>query len=173
MKNSKTIALAGLTTALSLILLAFGTYIETFDLSCLFLASLIIMLPLAKQNFKTSILCYLAVSLLSLIFTASVGRFSVTILYVSLFGIYPIALYFEKSKNINTILAYAIKGIWFVGVCFLTYYALKFFVAPNAFIEKYIIYFLIFGGLIIFVLFDFMMKRFQKITDIMVKKLNF
>ncbi len=173
MKNSKTIALAGLTTALSLIFLVFGTYIETFDLSCLLLSSLIIMLPLSKQSVKTALLCYLAVSILSLIFTASVGRFSVTILYALLFGIYPIALYFEKSKNINIVLATIIKGIWFVSVCFLMYYALKFFVATNSFIEKYIVYILIFGGLIVFVIFDYMMKRFQKLTNIMVKKLNF
>ena len=80
MRDSKIIAVSGLTTALSLLFLILGVYIEVLDLSCLFMASLMMMVPLSKNSLKSSILCYLAVSILSLIFTAQTGRFVITIL---------------------------------------------------------------------------------------------
>ena len=173
MKGAKSIALAGVTSALSVILLALGTYIEVIDLSCLFLASLLIMIPLTKDNFKTAILCYFAVSILSLIFTVSTGRFSVTILYVAFFGLYPIFLRFEEVKNINKYLMYPIKAVWFIATCFLMYFVFKMFILTNDMFEKYIVQIIIVGGLFVFVVFDYMMKRFQKLTNQIVKRLNF
>ncbi len=172
MKNSKTIAVAGVTSALSLIVLALGTYIEVVDLSCLFIASLFIMLPLAKNSFKSAVLCYLAVSILSLIFTASTGRFSITVMYVAFFGLYPLALHVERVKKVNKFISYPIKAIWFIGTCFLMYFVFKMFVLTNQALEKYIVALIIFGGLIIFFMFDYMMKRFQKLTDQIVERLN-
>ena len=173
MKGAKSIALAGVTSALSVILLALGTYVELIDLSCLFLASLLIMIPLTKDNFKTAILCYLAVTILSLIFTVSTGRFSITILYVAFFGLYPIVLRFEEIKNINKYLIYPIKAIWFIATCFIMYFVFKMFILTNDALEKYIIAIIIVGGLFVFVIFDYMMKRFQKLTNQIVERLKY
>ncbi len=173
MKGAKSIALAGVTSALSVMILALGAYIEVFDLSCLFIASLLIMLPLTKDSFKTAILCYLAVSILSLIFTISTGRFSITILYVAFFGLYPIVLRFEEKKNVNKYLIYPFKAVWFILTCFLLYFVFKVFVLTNEMYEKYIVAIIIVGGLFLFVIFDYMMKRFQKLTNQIVKRLNF
>ncbi|MBQ9782161.1 MAG: hypothetical protein IJW26_03155 [Clostridia bacterium] len=172
MKNAKLVAVSGVTTALSVIVLALGTYIEVIDLSCLFIASLFIMIPLSKGSFKSAFLCYLAVSILSLIFTASTGRFSISVLYVAFFGLYPLALYFEEKKNINKFISYPIKAIWFIGTCFLMYFVFKMFILTNETLEKYLIAIIIIGGLIVFIAFDYMMKRFQKLTTQIVKRLN-
>ena len=48
MKYSKVIALSAVSCALAIILLVTGAYIEVLDLSCLFMASMALMLPLAK-----------------------------------------------------------------------------------------------------------------------------
>ncbi len=172
MKDAKLIAVSGVTSALSVIVLALGTYIEVIDLSCLFLASLFIMLPLAKDSFKSAFLCYLAVTLLSLIFTASTGRFYITVLYALFFGLYPLVLDFERRKGVKGIITYPIKAIWFIGTCFLIYFVFKMFVLTNEIFEKYIIIIILIGGLILFVVFDYMMKRFQKLTNQIIKRLN-
>ncbi len=173
MKDAKLIAISGVTTALSVIVLALGTYIEVIDLSCLFIASLFIMIPLAKGSFKSAFLCYVAVSLLSLIFTASTGRFSITVLYVAFFGLYPLFLNFEEIKNINKLISYPIKAVWFVGTCFLMYFIFKMFILTDQALEKYIVVIILIGGLVLFVIFDYMMRRFQKLTNIIIKRLNF
>ncbi len=172
MRDSKIIAVSGLTTALSLLFLILGVYIEVLDLSCLFMASLMMMVPLSKKSLKSSILCYLAVSILSLIFTAQTGRFVITILYVAFFGLYPIALYIEEKKSIKPFISYPIKAIWFIATCFLMYFVFSFFIVQNEILEKYITYVIIFGGLVVFVVFDIMMKRFQKLTIDIIRRLK-
>ena len=52
MKNSKLIALSAIATAFSLIFLVLGATIPALDYSGIFMASLCVMLPLAKKSAK-------------------------------------------------------------------------------------------------------------------------
>ena len=90
MKDSKVIALSGLSSAFALIFIIIGGYFPTFDISCLFMASLMIMIPLAKDTLKGAILCYISVFLLSFIFTF--GHFEISN------DVIPLILHTKSSK---------------------------------------------------------------------------
>ena len=53
------------------------------------------------------------------------------------------------------------------------YFVFKMFILTNDALEKYIIAIIIVGGLFVFVIFDYMMKRFQKLTNQIVERLKF
>ena len=57
--------------------------------------------------------------------------------------------------------------------CFIMYFVFKMFILTNDALEKYIIAIIIVGGLFVFVIFDYMMKRFQKLTNQIVERLKF
>ena len=96
MKDSKVIALSGLSSAFALIFIIIGGYFPTFDISCLFMASLMVMIPLAKDTIKGALLCYISVFLLSFIFTF--GHFDVSIMFGLFFGLHPIVNYIQVKK---------------------------------------------------------------------------
>ena len=65
MKPSKIISLSAVTTALAVIFLAVGAYVDVMDLSCLFMSSLMIMLPLSKKSVKSALFSYGATAILT------------------------------------------------------------------------------------------------------------
>lgn len=170
MKNGRLIALSALTSALGVIFLVFGAYFQTFDLSCLFMACICIMFPLSKNSVKGALLSYFAILLLSFIFTA--GRFYVSILFGIFFGLYPIVNYFELKKDRPIIWVKILKCIWFVITIAVMVYLFRIFTAPNEFIDKILPYIVIFGGIVGFVVFEFIMLRFQKMTKILIERLK-
>ena len=170
MKNGKLIALSAITTAISIVLLVIGAYFPTLDLSALFTSALLITLPLAKKSVKGAFLTFLATGILALIFTVS--RFYVAILYLAFFGVHPILNYFQLNSTKNLKFLYGIKAVWFVGVCFLMYYAFSMFVAEAYFIKEYIPIIIVVLGLIFYIIYDIVLIRFQKMTDRIIKKLG-
>lgn len=170
MKYSKVIALSAVATAFCAIFLVFGAYVEVFDLSCLFMASLAIMIPLAKGYKLGAFLTYLASVLLGFILTGA--RFQILIPFAMFFGLHPIANYIQKQYKINTVLAIAIKTVWFVGTLFVTYYFTKMFVVEHEIIEKYINWIIVIGGGLFFLVYDFFMAAFQRSFDKLVDRLK-
>lgn len=169
--GGKAIALAAVSAALCVVFLTVGAYFETFELSALFTASLVLMLPLAKSGVKTSFLTYGAAVVLSLITVG--GRFSVVILFAVFFGLHPILNFVLLSKGKKDINIFTpLKILWFIGVCFLMYFVLKTFTAENETLEKYIVPIIIFGGAVFGFLYDVIMIRFQKITFAIINKLK-
>ena len=171
MKNGKLIALSALSTALCTMLLIFGAYFSTFDLSCLFMASLAVMLPLCKKSYKGAILTYFASLLLALIFASS--NFTVVVCFAVFFGLHPIVNYFLISKNVKPISLFTIlKVIWFVGLMFIMYFLLNMFVDIPEIIKPYIVYCLILCGIIVGFIYDLCLIRFQIMAIRIIERLK-
>lgn len=170
MKISRVIALSSLSTALAVILLVLGSYIEVLDLSCLFMASLALMMPLSKDYKLGGFLSYLATVILCILLTGF--RIQVVVPFAMFFGLHPLVNYFQKKFKINVILATIVKAAWFVATLYVMYFVTKIFVSPNDFIEKYIHYVLIIGGILIFIIYDSLMMRFQNAVKSIVHRLK-
>lgn len=168
MKNAKVIALSSVATALCVILLSIGAYVEMFDLSCLFLASVVIMIPLSKKYYLGAFLTCVASSLLALLLTGA--RFQVVIPFAMFFGLHPIANQLQQKYNVNKILALIVKTAWFIGTLYVMYFITTMFVVENEIIAKYIHFVLIIGGGVGFFIYDYVMFCFQKTLDIIITK---
>ncbi len=170
MKDSKVVALSGLAGAFALVFIIIGGYFPTFNISCLFMASLMVMIPLAKDTVKGALLCYIAVFLLSFIFT--LGHFEISIAYGLFFGLHPIINYLQVKKVKKTWIVIILKTIWFIIVAFLMFYVLKMFMVENELINKYLpLFIIVFGGLF-FVVYDFALLRLQKNLNVIIKRLK-
>ncbi len=170
MKDGKLIALSAVSTALGVVFLVIGAYFQTFDLSALFMSAIAMMLPLSKNSIKGAIFTYFATALLSFCFALS--RFYLPLLYVVFFGIHPIINYIQLNSKKNLWFLYIVKGIWFIGVTFLMYYAFTMFIVEVEFIQRFIPIILVIAGAITYIAYDFIMIRFQKMSFNLIKRLG-
>lgn len=169
MKNSRVIALSAVSAAFVVLLLIAGAYFEILDLSCLFFASLALMLPLAKESRSGAFLAYIAGVILGFIFTGM--RLQIMIPYALFFGLHPIVNDIIEKKRVNKVLAVSLKTVWFVGVAFIVYYFTSFFVVENEVIKKYIIPIIIVGGSLFFIVYDYLMIRMQKNLNVIIARI--
>lgn len=170
MKLSKVIALSSLCTAFAAVLLTVGAYFPTLSYSCIFLASVVILLPLAKNTYKGAVLTVIASTLLS--FLIASFSFETALPFLLFFGFHPIVNKVFKEKNLNKFLVYVIKDAWFVAAMLLCYWLTDMFITDNEIFQKYMIYIIIFGGSILFIVYDYMMSYFQKAMDVISKRLK-
>lgn len=170
MRESKAIALSALAAALAVVLLVAGAYFETLDLSCLFLASICMMLPLYKEYYLGAFLSYVAATLLSLLLTA--GRFQIIIPFAMFFGLHALVNELQVKFKINKILALFIKEVWFLATLLVVYFCTQMFVSENETLQKYIFYILLGGGFIFFPLYDYIIFKFKASLCILLKKLK-
>ncbi len=170
MKNGKLIAVSSLATALGVVFLTMGAYFQSFDLSALFMSSLMIMLPLTKNSFKGAFLTYFATGLLVFLFAMS--RFYIAILYFAFFGLHPIVNFIQLRKGKKLWFLYPIKCLWMIGVCFLMYYAFTMFIVENPFLTNFMPIIIVVVGFIFYIVYDFIMIRFQKMSFSLVKRLG-
>ena len=170
MKKGRIIAVSALTSAFGVIFLTFGAYFSTFDLSCLFMATMSIMFPLSKDYVKGAFLSYLAIVFLSIFLVA--GKFYLPILFAVFFGLYPIVIYYQIKSNKNFSYLTIIKLVWFVLTLLLMVFLFEIFVITNPIISKYLIYIVILGGAIVFIPIDLIMLRFQKMTKVLIERLK-
>ena len=170
MKYSRIIAISALSTALALILLVFGSFVEVFDLSCLFMASLALMLPLAKNYKLGGFLSYLATTILGFLLTGF--RLQVMIPFAMFFGLHPIVNYFQFRLNFNKYVAVAVKTVWFVLTLYVMYFFTNMFISVHPIVEQFIHYFLTIGGAIFFIVYDYLMVKFQIGINAIVKRLK-
>lgn len=170
MKLSKVIALSSLCTAMASVLLSVGAYFPTLSYSCIFLASVVILLPLAKDTYKGAILTVIASAILSLLIASF--SFETALPFILFFGFHPIVNKFFKQKRINKLLAFLIKDVWFVGTMLICYLLTDMFLTDNETLKKYMIYIIIFGGSLIFIVYDYMMFYFQRAMLVIAKRLK-
>lgn len=180
MKQSKLIALSAISAAFAVVLLALGAFIEVIDISCVMLAGLAIMLPLAKKSYIGAFLSYAASALLALILTSA--RFTVIVPYAMFFGLHPIANALQEKYKINRIVAVIVKDVWFLLSMFVYYKLLvalsgydlfaDFAMIPDSFKPFLAPALFVFGG-IFFVFYDMVMVRMQRLVDYVVYKLKF
>lgn len=170
MKLSKVIALSALCTAMSATLLCIGAYFLSLSYSCIFLASVVVLLPLAKETYKGAILTVIASALLS--FLIASFSFETDLPYLLFFGFHPIVSKYLEEKKLNRFLAYLIKNLWFVGSMLCCYFLTSMFIVENETLKKYMIYIIIIGGSIFFVIYDVLFKFFQKQMNVISKRLK-
>ena len=86
--SSHEIALSALACAIATIFLTIGVYSEILLFTGYLLASVALMLPLAKQSIRGYLLAYIATCLLSLLF--NIGRFFDLLPFIAFFGLHPL-----------------------------------------------------------------------------------
>lgn len=163
MKLSKVIALSALTTSLCTILLVLGSLVLTLSYSAIFLASVIILLPLAKNTYKGAVLSVIASGLLS--FCIASFSFETSLPFVLFFGFHPIVSKFFRDKKFNKVLAFIIKDVWFLLAMLACYYLTEMFITDNEVLQKYMLYIILIGGNLFFAVYDYMLYYFQRAVD--------
>lgn len=108
---------------------------------------------------------------------ATTSRWEIVIIYALFFGLHPTVNYFFREKKLNVVLATLIKTVWFVGVLILIYNLFTDFLFDASFLQKewvkkYIYLILAGGGAVGFILYDFLMVRFQRLVDIQVSRMK-
>ena len=167
--TSRGIALSAVSAAFAVIFLVLGAYIDVLDISCLFMASLALMLPLTKGFYLGAFLAYIASGILGFVLT---GTFRLILPFAAFFGLHPIVNQLQKKFGINRWLALAIKTLWFAGVMALCYFFTSMFVFENEFLKTYGVYIVIIGGALIFPFYDAIMTRFQYSVNAIVAQLK-
>lgn len=170
MKNGKLIALSAISTALGVVFLIIGAYFQTLDLSCLFMASLTVMLPLSKNSVKGAFLTYGATAILALLF--AINRFHLSLLYLLFFGVHPIINYFHMKGVKKRWYLFIVKGVLFLVACYLMFYAFSMFIVENEFIVSVLPVIIAVLGVLFYIVYDFIMLRFQKMTASIIKRLG-
>ena len=123
--SSKKIALAGVSSAISLIAVILSFYIPNMSLSLNVLAAVGIALPLTQKYYREAILAYVAVCALGGIFA------NIHILpFVLIGGAYTILTIFmdDKKDKIKWYFAYPIKLVYACFVFFVLYYLTNIFI---------------------------------------------
>lgn len=127
--SSKNIALGGILTALTLVLLYLTLFIPTNTLTLLTLASFMVPVAIIRGNIKTALLVYISSSLLGLIFVPSFAW-----LYIIFFGCYGIIKYLIERLDRFT-LEWLLK-IAFFNVILLTFFQTFIALFDPKFIER-------------------------------------
>ncbi len=170
MKNGKLIAVSAISSALGVVFLIIGAYFPTLDLSCLFMASITVMMPLSKNSVKGAFLTYGATAILALLFALS--RFYLPLLYLMFFGLHPILNYLQFRGDKNLWFLFLVKGALFLGACYLMVFAFTMFTFENQFIIDILPIIVLILGVLFFIVYDFIMVRFQKMSNSIIKRLG-
>ncbi len=170
MKNGKIIALSAVSTALGVVFLIVGAYFQTLDLSCLFMASLTVTLPLSKNSVKGAFLTYGATAILAFLF--AINRFHLALLYLLFFGLHPIINKFHLENVKKRWYLFIVKGVLFLIASYLMFYAFSMFIVKSEFINDILPYVIFVLGVLFYIVYDFIMIRFQKMSGSIIKRLG-
>ena len=170
MNKSKLIALSGIACGFSVILLSVGAYFPTFDLSALFMASLVIMLPLSKKSYPSGVLVVIASGILTLLISGF--RYQIVLPYLLFFGFHPIVNVFTQEKKLNKWVVFLVKDVWFVLVLCLMQKLSELLIIDFGNLQKFVYLILIVGGFLAFFVYDFFIDRFQRYINLILKRLK-
>jgi len=175
MKNARMIALSSVTTALAVTLLTLGNWFPTLSLSGAFMASLVMMIPLAKNSTKGALFSFFATVILTGVFSGFFTRWDALLPFAIFSGLHPTVNYYFGEKHffkrpLGKVLFILIKDVWFVGALVLTQLLVEVYTGEVEFIRRYLYPILIVAGALIFPLYDLLMTRFQRMTIIIIKR---
>lgn len=113
MKNKskfRQMALCAVFSALSVVLLLLGTFLDILDITVAAACSLITVVTIKESGLKHSLLMFLSTGILALIFTPSS---SAVIYYISFFGYFPCLVPYlaRTGKILNTVFSFLIFNI--------------------------------------------------------------
>ena len=167
------IALAGIGTAISLIMVVLAYYVRVVSISFYVLSAAGVMLPLTKKYFREGLLAAIAVS---------VAGFFIVNLYIIPFvmasGLYVVFTVFLYEKNFNRWIGYAIKFVYSCLVFFICYHVIKVLsidVSKLTFLENLseVALYILFNGVFSFVFlpYDFLLEKGYIYLSILVNKI--
>ena len=116
------IALAGIGTAISLVMVVLAYYVKVVSISFYVLSAAGVMLPLTQKYYREAILTAIAVSV--------AGFFIVNlniVPFVMASGFYVVFTVFWQEKNLNILLGYGIKFLYSCLIFFICYWVIKVF----------------------------------------------
>lgn len=163
--KSKVVTISAISSALGIILLILGTFVSVIDISCIFMSSIAIMLPLYKKSIIGAFLSYVSTAILSMFLTGF--RFQIIIPYAIFFGLHPIVNELIKVKNINKYVGLIVKTIWFILSLFVIYKFTNMFVDLNQKIIDIIYWIIPIAGTIFFIPYDFFMIYIRNKCEIL------
>lgn len=153
MKRTRTVAYGGIVSALSVVLLLVASYIEVVDLSAVMLVSLGIVLMQIEFGTVSSLTCFAAVSVLSILL---LPQKIPALMYICFGGWYPIAKCF--IERLNTVLSYLFKFVSF-NAAIVLYWYLTVFVFMIEQPDDLIKIALFAAANVAFLLYDFVLSR--------------
>lgn len=164
------IALSALACAIATIFLTIGVYSEILLFTGYLLACVALMLPLAKKSYVGYVLAYIASCILSLIF--NVARFFDLLPFIMFFGLHPLVNELQLKLKINRWIACVIKALWFDLTMYLIWRFVFGMSTSIEFVDKYILWILLIGGSIFFVLYDYFMYKWRFAVNMLVKRIT-
>lgn len=168
--TSYEIALSAMACAIATVFLTVGIYSELLLFTAYLVASIALMLPLAKGGYLGYFLAYIGTCLLSLLFNAA--RFFDLLPFIMFFGLHPFINELQLKIKLNRWIACGIKALWFDITMYLVWYFVFAMTTNFAFIDAYIIPILLIFGTAFFVLYDYTAYRCRGIVNDFVKRLN-
>lgn len=176
--KSYEIALSAIACAFAAIALTIGSYVGTLLPSGYILAVFALMLPLAKGFIWGNALAFAGASLLAFLF--NIGGVLKLIPFFMFLGLHPLLNFLQKKYVRSKILhgiVFAVKALWFDGMLLFTWFVLTpvFGFTELTFydvLEKYLWYFVFFGGTALFAAYDFAIFLCQRTMDAVVRRLR-
>ena len=167
--SSHEIALSALACAIATIFLTIGVYSEILLFTGYLLASVALMLPLAKQSVRGYLLAYIATCLLSLLF--NIGRFFDLLPFIAFFGLHPLINELQLKIKINKWIACGIKALWFDGAMYLVWRFIFSMTTSISFVDKYFIPILLVVGTLFFVFYDYVSYKARAVVNTTVSRI--
>ena len=138
-------------------------------------AEIAMMIPLSKNYLTGGFLACLASSLIALLLTG--GDFILIMPFIVFFGLHPLANKLSEKYNINKALSFIVKMLWFIGAVFLIFFFAELFIADKnkltMLVNKYYYILLPLIGAAFFVIYEWFIRRAQRIVGYYIDKLRF
>jgi hypothetical protein len=158
-KKSNIVAVGGIATGLAFLLLFFTGMFQFSKLAFCFCTSVICGVLIVAYGYKTAVIHYIAVALLSLLFVANK---SVAVLYAVIFGNYPLIRFFTdgiKKSIIKNVIKFIVFNIYIVVLYLIATLVIK---VDFAQIFRYSVWILWIGMIGLLCLYDYIYMPFVR-----------
>ena len=174
-KKSFQIALAAVSCALATLLVALLGINTSFAFTFGYMfGAIALMLPLSKKFWWGGAMAYLATCLLCLAFNG-IPLFYKLFPFVAFFGLHPLVNALFDEHRVNRWISFIVKEIWFVGMLcgsWALFNAMTEVSLPYDWMYAWAYPVLVVAGAAIFLVYDWLMKRAQRLVDHYVSKIE-
>ena len=164
------IALSALACAFATIFLTVGVYSEVLLLTGYLLASVALMMPLAKRSYGGYFLAYVGTCILAFLFNAS--RFWDILPFITFFGLHPVVNELQLKIKINRWVACAIKAAWFDATAYLVWRFVFAMSTTIPLVDQYIIPVILVVGTAFFVFYDYATYKARAMVNTLVYRIS-